>query len=427
MKRTAFILLSVLLTFTAAAQKPAPKERMRFDKYAADNAAVMQSGLRPDVVFMGDSITECWAECDSVFFADRNFVARGISGQTSSQMLVRFRRDVLDLQPRVVVIMAGTNDVAQNEGAIALENVLGNIESMCELAALHKIEAVLCSVPPAAGFRWRSGIERPAETICALNAMIRRYAEERGLTYIDLHSALADERGGLPAKWSKDGVHPNKACYQDVFEPTVLDALNKALHIKARKERQKEAKKGKNMIYPIVIYGSPVLRKESVEIDASYPDFKKLVEDMFLTLTEASGVGLAAPQIGKNIRMFIVDCTPWGDEEPALADYKRVFVNPQIYEVSEKTELFDEGCLSLPGINESVRRPVAIKMRYLDENFVEHDEEFTGLPARVIQHEYDHIEGKVFTDHLSPLRRNLLKGKMLNLAKGKYRCNYKTK
>ena len=181
------------------------------------------------------------------------------------------------------------------------------------------------------------------------------------------------------------------------------------------------------MIYPIVIYGSQVLRNKSVEITPDYPDFKKLIDDMWLTLGEASGVGLAAPQIGKNIRLFIVDCTPWAEDVPELENFRRVFVNPEIYERSEQTDLFEEGCLSLPGINENVSRPVKIRMRYLDENFVEHDEEFDGYPARVIQHEYDHIEGKVFTDHLSPLRRNLLKGKILNLAKGKYRCAYKTK
>lgn len=181
------------------------------------------------------------------------------------------------------------------------------------------------------------------------------------------------------------------------------------------------------MIYPIVIYGSPILRNESVDVTPDYPEWKKLVEDMFLTLDEAGGVGLAAPQIGKNIRLFIVDCTPWAEEHPELADYKRVFVNAEIYEESEETGLFNEGCLSLPGLYENVRRPVAIRMRYLDENFVEHDELFEGLPARVIQHEYDHIEGQVFTDHLSPLRRNLLKSKMLKLANGKYRCAYKTK
>ncbi len=184
-------------------------------------------------------------------------------------------------------------------------------------------------------------------------------------------------------------------------------------------------KKERKMIYPIVIYGSPVLRNKSVKIDASYPDFKKLVEDMFLTLEEASGVGLAAPQIGKNIRLFIIDCTPWGDEVPELKDYCKVFVNAEIYERSEDTGLFEEGCLSLPGIHENVRRSNSIRMRYMDENFVEHDEEFSGYPARVIQHEYDHIEGQVFTDHLSPLRRNLLKGKIMNLVKGKFSCNYK--
>lgn len=181
------------------------------------------------------------------------------------------------------------------------------------------------------------------------------------------------------------------------------------------------------MIYPIVIYGSQVLRNRSVDIDSSYPDFKKLVEDMFLTLEEASGVGLAAPQIGKNIRLFVVDCTPWGDENPELAEYRRVFVNPEIYERSEETSLFEEGCLSLPGIHENVRRPVRVKMRYLDENFEPHDEEFDGLPARVIQHEYDHLDGEVFTDHLSPLRRNLLRGKIMNLVKGRFSCGYKVK
>ncbi|MFI3318010.1 MAG: peptide deformylase [Rikenellaceae bacterium] len=181
------------------------------------------------------------------------------------------------------------------------------------------------------------------------------------------------------------------------------------------------------MIYPIVIYGSQILRNESVEIDASYPELPKLIEDMFQTLTVCEGVGLAAPQIGKNIRLFIVDCTPWGEDHAELADYRRVFINPEIYERSEESELFNEGCLSLPGINENVRRPISFKMRYMDENFVEHDEEFTGLPARVIQHEYDHIEGKVFTDHLMPLRRNMIKNKLTNISKGKYSCSYKSK
>ena len=181
------------------------------------------------------------------------------------------------------------------------------------------------------------------------------------------------------------------------------------------------------MIYPIVIYGSQILRNESVDITPDYPELKKLIDDMWITLAEAEGVGLAAPQIGKNIRLFIDDCTPWGEEDPTLADYKRVFINPEIYEESEETSLFEEGCLSLPGLHENVRRPVAIRMRYLDENFVEHDEEFTGKPARVIQHEYDHIEGLVFTDHLAPIRKNLIKNKLQKMARGSYKAFYKTK
>ena len=181
------------------------------------------------------------------------------------------------------------------------------------------------------------------------------------------------------------------------------------------------------MIYPIVIYGAQTLRNKSQDITPDYPELKKLIDDMFLTMDEAAGVGLAAPQIGKNIRLFVVNCTPWADEDPSLADYRKVFINAQIYEHSEETDLFNEGCLSIPGIHEDVRRPIAIRMRYMDENFVEHDELFEGLPARVIQHEYDHLEGQVFTDHLSALRRNLLKSKILKLAKGQYRCAYKTK
>ena len=138
-------------------------------------------------------------------------------------------------------------------------------------------------------------------------------------------------------------------------------------------------------------------------------------------------MGLAAPQIGKNLRLCVVDCSPWGEEDEACKDYRRAFINPEIYEVSEETGLFNEGCLSLPGLHEDVRRPLAIRMRYLDENFEEHDELFEGFRARVIQHEYDHLDGKVFTDRLAPLRRQLLKSKLLAMSKGKYRAAYKTK
>ncbi len=181
------------------------------------------------------------------------------------------------------------------------------------------------------------------------------------------------------------------------------------------------------MILPIVIYGSPVLRAENKDIDASFPDVKKFVEDMFATMYAAEGVGLAAPQVGRNVRAFVVDVTAWADDEPELAGFRRAFINPEIYESSDRESLYNEGCLSLPGLHEDVSRPVSIRMRYLDENMQPHDEEFTGRPARVIQHEYDHLEGKVFTDRLSPLRRTLLKGRLTGFTKGKYKASYRTK
>jgi peptide deformylase len=181
------------------------------------------------------------------------------------------------------------------------------------------------------------------------------------------------------------------------------------------------------MILPIVVYGSPILRAENREIAKDEPDLAKLIDDMFATMHAAEGVGLAAPQIGRNVRLFVVDLTVWADDEPELADFRHAFINPDIYESSDQEELFNEGCLSLPGLHEDVSRPVTIRMRWLDENFEPHDAEFTDRPARVIQHEYDHLEGAVFTDRLSPLRRTLLKGKLANFTKGKFRAGYRTK
>ena len=173
--------------------------------------------------------------------------------------------------------------------------------------------------------------------------------------------------------------------------------------------------------------GDEVLTKQCKEVTKMTLRTKILIQDMLDTMYEALGVGLAAPQIGKDIRLFIVDCTPWADEDPSCADYKRAFINAEIYAMSDEKKTYNEGCLSFPGIHADVQRSLSIRMRYLDEEFKPHDEEFTGLKAWVIQHEYDHIEGTVFTDRISPLRRNLLKGKLLNLAKGKYHCAYKTK
>ena len=181
------------------------------------------------------------------------------------------------------------------------------------------------------------------------------------------------------------------------------------------------------MILPVYIYGSPVLRKVAEEIGPDYPDFEEFLADLWETMYHADGVGLAAPQVGRSVRIFVVDASLGAKEEPCLADFKKTFINPEIYERFGEEEVFNEGCLSLPGIHEDVKRPTGIKMRYLDDNFVPRDEEFGGYAARVIQHEYDHLDGKMFVDRLSPLRRTMLKGKLAAMAKGKYTADYKCK
>ncbi|HEY8402772.1 MAG TPA: peptide deformylase [Cytophagaceae bacterium] len=179
------------------------------------------------------------------------------------------------------------------------------------------------------------------------------------------------------------------------------------------------------MIYPIVAYGDPVLKKQAEDIAKGSVDVKKLAEDMFETMYNANGVGLAAPQIGKAIRMFVVDAAPMDEEN--LKDFKKVFVNPTIVEESEEEWAYEEGCLSIPGIRSEVMRPEKIKVHYFDENWKEYEEEFDGLAARVIQHEYDHIEGILFVDHLSGIKKRLLKNKLLNISKGIVDANYKMK
>ena len=181
------------------------------------------------------------------------------------------------------------------------------------------------------------------------------------------------------------------------------------------------------MIYPIVIYGSPVLRKPSVDITPEYPEFQKLIEDMWITLGEASGVGLAAPQIGLAIRLVVVDLDVLAEDYPEFKDFRRVYINAHILETSDETESMEEGCLSLPGVHEKVTRPSRILVKYLDENFVEHEEWVDGFLARVMQHEFDHLEGKVFSDRISPLRRQMNKNRLANLAKGQVQCTYKVK
>ncbi len=177
------------------------------------------------------------------------------------------------------------------------------------------------------------------------------------------------------------------------------------------------------MIYPIVMYGDPVLRQKAKDIEPG-TDLATLVSDMFDTMRAASGVGLAAPQIGKSIRLFVVDGSVIEDE-PEMADFKKVFVNPVMIEELGTAWEYEEGCLSIPNIREKVSRKERLKIRYMDENWNAYEETFDGLKARIIQHEYDHIEGKMFVDYLTPLKRRLLKGKLADISKGKVDTEYR--
>ena len=190
------------------------------------------------------------------------------------------------------------------------------------------------------------------------------------------------------------------------------------------------------MILPIVAYGDPVLKKEAIEIDQDFPNLDQVIADMFETMYEASGVGLAAPQVGKSIRLFIVDGSPFADrdddeeEDPravGIDGFKKVFINAIIEEESGKEWGFAEGCLSIPKIREEVFRKEIIKISYYDENWEFHEEEFDGYKARIIQHEYDHIEGVLFTDHLSVLKKRLLTKRLTNISQGVIDVDYKMK
>ena len=183
------------------------------------------------------------------------------------------------------------------------------------------------------------------------------------------------------------------------------------------------------MILPIYIYGQPVLRKVSEDITPDYPGLQELIPNMFETLTASDGVGLAAPQIGKNIRLAVIDLDVLGDELPEYKGFRRAYINPHIVEVDENspTETMEEGCLSLPGIHENVTRHTRIRVHYHDEQFQEHDEWVEGYLARVMQHEFDHLDAHMFIDHISPLRKQLIQGKLKALLQGRYRCGYRTK
>jgi peptide deformylase len=186
------------------------------------------------------------------------------------------------------------------------------------------------------------------------------------------------------------------------------------------------------MILPIVAYGAAILRKVSEPIQADYPNLQTLIADMWETMHESNGIGLAAPQINKNIRLFVVDSSQiFANAEPEDATYpdapgiKKAFINPTIVELSGKEWVYNEGCLSIPKIREDVTRHETVTLQYMDENFVTHTETFNGMTARVILHEYDHIEGKLFIDYVKPLRRKMLQGKLNDINKGKVRVDYK--
>ncbi len=188
------------------------------------------------------------------------------------------------------------------------------------------------------------------------------------------------------------------------------------------------------MILPIVAYGDPVLKRKALSISEDYEGLEQLIESMWETMYHAHGVGLAAPQIGKSIRLFVIDGSPFADDEDAtpsdqlvLKSFKKVFINAEMIAEEGDDFSFTEGCLSIPDIREDVTRPSVIRLRYLNENFKERVEEFSGLAARIIQHEYDHIEGVLFTDKLSPLKKRLIKGRLDKISRGMVDSDYRMK
>lgn len=223
MKRIVLTIVACLLVATTL-QAEESRDWAQFNHYAQQNDSLRSAKVDVKVVFLGNSITQGWREKRPEFFAEHGFVGRGINGQTSSEMLVRMRQDVIDLHPQVVVILAGTNDIAQNNGYISLEHILGNIISMCELARANHIQPVLCSLLPARRFYWTDRIPDAPVLIEKMNAMIREYAQANGIPFVDYWSKMAAEDGGLLPGLSDDDVHPTPAGYK-IMEPLILQTL----------------------------------------------------------------------------------------------------------------------------------------------------------------------------------------------------------
>ena len=181
------------------------------------------------------------------------------------------------------------------------------------------------------------------------------------------------------------------------------------------------------MILPIYVYGQPVLRKVADDITPDYPKLDELIENMFETMDKADGVGLAAPQIGLPIRVVVINLDPLSEEHPEYKDFRKAYINAHILEFTGEDVSIEEGCLSLPGIHENVKRKNRIHVKYFDSSYTEHDEWVEGYLARVMQHEFDHLDGKMFIDHLSPLRKQMIKGKLNAMLKGKAHCSYKVR
>lgn len=181
------------------------------------------------------------------------------------------------------------------------------------------------------------------------------------------------------------------------------------------------------MVLPIVLYGSPVLRKKATQIDEKDENLQKLIKDMYDTMYKSDGLGLAAPQVGQSVRLFVIDTSPLKEEHPELDGFKRTFINPEIISEEGEMKLYSEGCLSLPTIREDVSRKAIVTIFYRNENWEEITETFDGVKARVVQHEYDHLEGIMFVDRLNPIKKRLLHSKLNSISKGKIKADYKTK
>ena len=224
MKKTALIIFLFTMTFFGFAQE----DWFGFNRFKADNERIIKSGEFPEVVFMGNSITENWAYYHPDFFSKNNYCGRGIGGQTSAQMLLRFTADVINLHPKAVVIMAGTNDVAHNTYWVDPSKVVDNVVAMCNLAKANGIVPIISSIPPCAGFVWNPDIKNAAQTIVDINNSLKAYAEANGIVYVDYHAVLADEQNAFPKSLSDDGCHPNPDTYF-IMERLVQEAIEKAV------------------------------------------------------------------------------------------------------------------------------------------------------------------------------------------------------